>query len=448
MTSNKIQVLFIAAVPVGGDSLNVFDELSVIKDTLESKKNKFNFDETMGIDASKFLTRLQTFRPGILHFSGHGTSEGLVFQDGGIMNNDQLDTTFKTLGYILDLVFLSSCYSEQQATVIKKYANNVIGMNAEISNEAAKTFSSSFYNAIGDNKTTDFNTSISNAFYKARADLKNILYQESEIPRLLSSYLKQTITRNEKEYELQENNIFPVNFVSTDLFNSIAKTIKIFEENYGHLNINDFWYNKKRGNLSNILIILNTKRKEYGIDNDLEILKLIRTALKTIPSQIIKQKEKAILETYYKVIMVLKKIFYDWTIDSIQKIQPLSPKETPITSENYVPDFYFLFDSLLCLRNKICQSMILINENDFLNLMIEEIKTIFEHIRIDYDHILLRVNYGSHIKNHNDIVKIITKLNLQIEMLSGTRNFYEVISTCYDLQFLLKHFFENILKNK
>jgi hypothetical protein len=60
-------------------------------------------------------------------------------------------------------VVLNSCYSREQARAILEKIPCVVGMNSEISDEAAITFAASFYGALG------FSRTVQQAFNAARA---------------------------------------------------------------------------------------------------------------------------------------------------------------------------------------------------------------------------------------------------------------------------------------
>ena len=124
--------------------------------------------------------------PTILHFSGHGTSDGkLVFQD----NNDQpkllnMDTLIELINASSDnlrLVVLNNCYS---STISEKVIDNIeasIGMNNSIGDEAAIVFASQLYSSIG------FGLSLEKAFQQAILALKLYDIPEDETPKLFVS---------------------------------------------------------------------------------------------------------------------------------------------------------------------------------------------------------------------------------------------------------------------
>lgn len=95
-------------------------------------------------------------RPTILHFSGHGAQSGsLAFanEDGATepLTAERLGELFRILNEDgrIRCVVLNACYSRQNADVIRRYVDFVIGMTGAIRDEAAIRFSSAFYLALG-----------------------------------------------------------------------------------------------------------------------------------------------------------------------------------------------------------------------------------------------------------------------------------------------------------
>jgi hypothetical protein len=98
--------------------------------------------------------------PQIIHFAGHGAGEkGIVLQDedgsAKAVSADALGSLFGLYPQV-ECVLLNACYSELQAEAIVKHVRYVIGMNQAIGDEAAITFATAFYDALGAGKPIDF----------------------------------------------------------------------------------------------------------------------------------------------------------------------------------------------------------------------------------------------------------------------------------------------------
>ena len=99
-------------------------------------------------------------QPQIIHFSGHGTSEGaLCFEDQTgstqLVQPDALAALFEQFASQVSCVLLNACYSEPQAKAIAQYIDHVIGMNQKIGDKAAIAFAIGFYQALGAGKTIE-----------------------------------------------------------------------------------------------------------------------------------------------------------------------------------------------------------------------------------------------------------------------------------------------------
>lgn len=106
---------------------------------------------------SASLTRLHDyllrFKPHIVHFAGHGSSQGqLVFEDQNgrsqIADQNVIEGIFDILKGNIRLVFLNACYSVNQANLISRFVPVVIGMTGGILDIVATEFAGGFYGGI------------------------------------------------------------------------------------------------------------------------------------------------------------------------------------------------------------------------------------------------------------------------------------------------------------
>ena len=100
------------------------------------------------------------FEPQIIHFSGHGTSQGeLCFEDelgtAKPVEPDALAAMFELFAPQVNCVLLNACYSEIQASAIAKHIPFAIGMNDAIKDKAAIAFAVGFYKALGANRSIE-----------------------------------------------------------------------------------------------------------------------------------------------------------------------------------------------------------------------------------------------------------------------------------------------------
>ena len=149
----------------------------------------FELEQYWATDVEDLQEQLLRYQPHIVHFSGHGSQEGIVLESSGnsftnnqasLVSANALSNLFNILKDNINCVILNSCYSETQAEAIAEHINCVIGMNQSIGDIAAINFSSAFYRAIG------FGRSIKDAFNLGclQIDLNNL--GEHNTPQLIA----------------------------------------------------------------------------------------------------------------------------------------------------------------------------------------------------------------------------------------------------------------------
>ena len=435
--SSKITVLFMAAAPDDKIYVNVVKEGTEIQQTLDGQRDKFQFIHILGITKDHFLDDLERYRPNILHFSGHGTeSSSLVFQDGDELSSEQLEKTFQSLPFKISVVFLNACYSKHQARSISKYVDYIIGMKKAVSDEAAIIFSSKFY------KSLLKNINYKEAYSDAIAYLSYYLESESSIPKLITSHGFDSISKipkpttipiteplkkdDEDDNDDNDEGLVIQNLpVSADLLTQIEKCIRIYDEK----NVTDkfdfqkFWQNENDGNLSGILIILNNNSSEYGVDD--EQLHHIRNTLRNVPQIINKSEEHHdLINGYFNDIInqVLRKIFFNYKIDSIEKIQPLLPKTSMSYQNNdtlskIMDTYYFLYQ----LKDQIEKSIINYDNELFLIHSITQCYSILHIFNIRYNALIKAFKFISEISGDNyiSIQSLVSDLETSLENISN-----------------------------
>ena len=115
------------------------------------------------------------YDPEIVHFSGHGSGEdGLKFDDGNgnthHIASESLARLFALCSDHVKCDVLNACYGETQAEAIVQHIDYVIGMSADIGDEASVQFSVGFYDALGAGR--NFETAFE--FGKIAIDLRGI----------------------------------------------------------------------------------------------------------------------------------------------------------------------------------------------------------------------------------------------------------------------------------
>jgi hypothetical protein len=184
--SKKIKILFLAANPKDTVSLRLDEEFREIENRIlvAQKKEQFILVKKGAVRVSDLQLYLNQERPTIVHFSGHGTSEGkLMVEDNNgearTIPSKALARVFKVLKDNVRCVVLNACFSLEQAHAINQNIDCVIGMSSSISDKAAIAFAYAFYLGLASER------SIKNAFDQGITELMLWGIPEDHIPQLL-----------------------------------------------------------------------------------------------------------------------------------------------------------------------------------------------------------------------------------------------------------------------
>lgn len=156
-------ILFLAANPKDTNRLRLDEEIRDIQGRLKTASNRANIDfrqhgATRPDDLRQALLQA---KPQIVHFSGHGETEGILLEnDAGMAHLVSPDALAELFGLAakaapIQCVVLNACYSEAQAEAIAAHIPFVIGMNDAIGDRSALKFSIGFYDAIGEGRTIE-----------------------------------------------------------------------------------------------------------------------------------------------------------------------------------------------------------------------------------------------------------------------------------------------------
>jgi hypothetical protein len=188
MITQQKKILFVASDPRDLGRLRIQDEFRMIKDELRGTvgSDQFVFElafATRPQDLSREL--LKKPRPAILHFSGHGSTEGAIClqDDSGTIQavpGAAIAELLSQVATTLDIVVLNACYSREQADAIRNYVRHVVGMGNSISDRAAIAYAVGFYQALFSGE------SVPVAHAAACAQVHMVSPAEKAIPELLT----------------------------------------------------------------------------------------------------------------------------------------------------------------------------------------------------------------------------------------------------------------------
>lgn len=185
--TDKIKILLLAANPVdAGYRLRLDEEAREIDEKIQigSQRDAFEVVAQWSTRPSDLQKALLRHNPDVIHFSGHGDEkQGIILEsrDGNMapVSKEALIGLFRALKDNIKIVFLNACYSRMQIDAIQETIDFTIAMNTTISDRAAVTFASYFYQALA------FGRSVSEAFELAKNQLELAGIKGSKTPELL-----------------------------------------------------------------------------------------------------------------------------------------------------------------------------------------------------------------------------------------------------------------------
>lgn len=147
------KILILTAIPHG---LRLDKEIREIEEAIRRATNRDFFEIRIrtAVRPQDIRRAIAEEQPQIVHFCGHGLSDGsLLLEDDGGNNKpvtpEGLASLFKLHTDYVNCVLLNACDSEKTAIAISQYINYAIGMNQPIEDKAAIAFAQGFYDGLG-----------------------------------------------------------------------------------------------------------------------------------------------------------------------------------------------------------------------------------------------------------------------------------------------------------
>ena len=183
---DKIKVLFVAANPVSSEKSELGVEIREITSKIRAAdyRDSIELISAWAVRPEDLLLLLNQHKPSVVHFTGRGSTTGNItlFDDKGDskpLSDKAIKALFTAMKDNIKVVFLNACYSRQQAEAITSVIDCAIGIHSDIGYQAATTFASSFYQAIG------FGRSIKNSFEQGNVALDLERFPIMNPPELL-----------------------------------------------------------------------------------------------------------------------------------------------------------------------------------------------------------------------------------------------------------------------
>lgn len=153
MKPGKTNILLVCANPRGSDPLRTAEEDRTLRESLRLSPNRDAFEvETLNAATIDDLRRALLRKPfQVVHFSGHGTHGGLVFEDvqGNLMvpQSAALAELLQRRG--VRVALLNACYSLSVGKIAALGLDYTVASSGPISDPGAIEFARGFYDAIG-----------------------------------------------------------------------------------------------------------------------------------------------------------------------------------------------------------------------------------------------------------------------------------------------------------
>jgi hypothetical protein len=151
-----MKVLFLGSNPASEARLRLDREFREIESHLAENRAATAIDlvGSWAVRVPDLSRILLTQRPDIVHFSGHGSPSGLVFdtdiEDGYVAPIDPLADLFGLVARLhpISAVVLNACYSRPQADAIARHVELVVGTTDTVTDDGAIAFASGFYRGL------------------------------------------------------------------------------------------------------------------------------------------------------------------------------------------------------------------------------------------------------------------------------------------------------------
>jgi hypothetical protein len=154
--SVKVRILFLGANSTVAP-LDLEREVSRIDTQLKlAREREVELKQVLGVTMDGLIQAMLDEQPVIVHFSGHGTESGIMLRNevgaSRTLSGEALEKLFELFRETVRCVVLNSCYSDVQASAIRRHISFVVGIRSAITDEAAIAFSTGFYTAIAAGK--------------------------------------------------------------------------------------------------------------------------------------------------------------------------------------------------------------------------------------------------------------------------------------------------------
>lgn len=149
-------ILFMPANPVRTTRNALGEEAHDLQQELArcQYRDRFELQPQLAPHAIDIHRHIEALRPELVHFTGHGEPDGLVFhQDDGsfrAVSADELGEMFRSAAGSVKVAVLSACFTDAHAAALLAHIDCVVGTPGPLPDAAARSFALGFYEALGD----------------------------------------------------------------------------------------------------------------------------------------------------------------------------------------------------------------------------------------------------------------------------------------------------------
>lgn len=154
VVSKLVRVLFVAANPKDQAQLAIDQEgLGIVEYVLNGvAADRIELNVVRRATPDSLRSMLARFRPNVVHFSGHGHSDGIVLQDDAgqsfYVDKAALRVLLGVFSNDIRVVVLNSCSSSVIAEELAKSIDVAVGMKADVDDDTAIAFSEGFFDGF------------------------------------------------------------------------------------------------------------------------------------------------------------------------------------------------------------------------------------------------------------------------------------------------------------
>lgn len=186
----RLDVLYLMANPIRRHTLRVDAEVNKVSE--EIRRSRFRdsiaLHQSPAANLDAIIRGLNDHRPRVVHFSGHGSRDGIATDGGGIERIKRQFVTFEMLAKAFratdtppDVVVLNACNSAGARNNLLEPLKAIVVMQDSISDVGAVAFSTKFYGGIASGQ------SLKSSFEQGVIAIESVSLDEVGTPALFTA---------------------------------------------------------------------------------------------------------------------------------------------------------------------------------------------------------------------------------------------------------------------